>query len=242
MFVALQCYSGGMDTQRIVRTLVGAAIVIFGVILLLHNLNIIQFHYWRELWCGAGAIGLCVAGLILLFDKISVIWGSVMIALGVALAFRVFGAMEVQLWSVVIPAVIIGIGLQVTFRLSSGSGSRGVAKQRSKRHQSSDFLQADAFLSSSQLVETGTCKGGHLSAIFGGVDIDLRKADIASGSVLDVFTLCGGVTVILPDNVRIENRSMCILGGVDNKTNPDSHAKKVVYIDGTVILGGIEVR
>lgn len=231
-----------MDTQRIVRTLVGAAIVIFGVILLLHNLNIIQFHYWRELWCGAGAIGLCTAGLILLFDKISVIWGSVLIALGATLALRVFGTMEVSLWSVVIPAVIIGIGLQVVFRLSSGSDPRSAAKRGDKKRQPGGTLQADAFLSSSQLAETGAYKGGRVSAIFGGVDIDLRKADIANGSILDVFTLCGGVTVILPDNVKVENRSMCILGGVDNKTNPDRHAKKVVYIDGTVILGGIEVR
>jgi hypothetical protein len=75
-----------------------------------------------------------------------------------------------------------------------------------------------------------------------GVDLDLRQAKIKDGSVIEIFTFCGGVNITLPDDVIIENEVRGFLGGTDDKTLPKDSAKKTLYLKGECILGGLEIK
>ena len=88
----------------------------------------------------------------------------------------------------------------------------------------------------------GDYSGGSVTAIFGGVELDLRQAKIKDGTVIDVFTFCGGVNINMPDDVIVKNEVHGILGGSEDKTVSKSSAKKTIYLRGECVLGGLEVK
>lgn len=88
----------------------------------------------------------------------------------------------------------------------------------------------------------GDYAGGSATAIFGGVELDLRQAKIKDGAVIDIFTLCGGVSLSLPDDVIVKNEVRGILGGSEDKTMPKSSAKKTIILRGECVLGGLEIK
>jgi predicted membrane protein len=88
-------------------------------------------------------------------------------------------------------------------------------------------------------------KGGTITAVLGGVDINLLNADMQSPAVLDVTVLMGGVKIIVPAGWEVKNNVTTILGGVEERRQyiqTDASDKKVLILKGTTILGGIDVR
>ncbi len=61
---------------------------------------------------------------------------------------------------------------------------------------------------------------------------------------LQVFTLCGGVEVIVPPGLNVESHGIAIMGGFEHRGddyhNPDPHAP-TLRITGVAIMGGVEV-
>jgi hypothetical protein len=85
-------------------------------------------------------------------------------------------------------------------------------------------------------------RGGSMLAWLGGIDVDLRDAELAPGARLTVNTLFGGVAIKTPPGWRIESNAKVIAGGVDVKTpaqdDPDA---PVLILDGLAVFGGIAV-
>ncbi len=84
-------------------------------------------------------------------------------------------------------------------------------------------------------------------AVLGGVDLDFRDAVLPGKEVvLRVITVLGGVTVIVPPEMRvIDDGGIAFLGGRDfaggsaESAGPDS---PVLRVQGTCVLGGIDVK
>ena len=87
-------------------------------------------------------------------------------------------------------------------------------------------------------------KGGDVVAIMGGAEINVTKADISTKAVIDVFTMFGGTKIIVPPDWDVQSNVVAIFGGVDDKRPPSSltNLSKVIYLEGTCIFGGIEIR
>ena len=49
-------------------------------------------------------------------------------------------------------------------------------------------------------------QGGELTAVLGGCDIDLRQAAIDGEAVIDVFAICGGIEIRVPEDWTIVGR------------------------------------
>ena len=82
-----------------------------------------------------------------------------------------------------------------------------------------------------------------LTAVFGGVKCDLRKAIINENQVINCSATFGGIDIYVPSDVQVKVSSTSIFGGVDNKyKKDDSEKKKTVYIEATCIFGGVEVK
>lgn len=87
-------------------------------------------------------------------------------------------------------------------------------------------------------------KGGDVTAFMGGAEINLTQADFKGRVMIDNFNMFGGTKLIVPPDWDVQSGVVAIFGGVDDKrppapiTNPD----KVLYIDGTCIFGGVEIR
>ena len=79
--------------------------------------------------------------------------------------------------------------------------------------------------------------------MFGGVKCDLRNAIIDSDVVINASSTFGGIEIYVPSNVKIKIKSMPIFGGVENKaktkTDENSHT---IYINGTAVFGGVEIK
>ena len=87
--------------------------------------------------------------------------------------------------------------------------------------------------------------GADLSALFGGIDMNLKNALIVKDVTIDVKAIFGGVDLIMPPNVRVVVDVNPILGGVDNGARAplgaDEHTP-TVYIRGTCLFGGVDVK
>jgi predicted membrane protein len=85
-------------------------------------------------------------------------------------------------------------------------------------------------------------RGGEVTAMFGGCELDLRDANIASEAVLTTFALCGGITVKVPIDWTVEMEGTPILGGFDEKTAVPKDRSKRLIVRGYAIMGGVEIR
>lgn len=85
--------------------------------------------------------------------------------------------------------------------------------------------------------------GADLYAVFGGIDLDLRKANIEDGAIINLYSIFGGSTLLLPEGYNFEVSSSSFFGGNENKINNEYEKKnKTVYINCLSIFGGNELK
>lgn len=83
--------------------------------------------------------------------------------------------------------------------------------------------------------------GASLNAIFGELKCDLRDSKITKDIVINATSVFGGMTILVPEDVNIITTATPIFGGVDNKAK-NSKNENTIYIKGTVLFGGIEIK
>jgi hypothetical protein len=84
--------------------------------------------------------------------------------------------------------------------------------------------------------------GGSMLAWFGGIVVDPRDAELASGARLSVHALFGGIVLKMPPTWRIESTTKSLSGGVAVRApvsdDPDA---PVLTLDGMAVFGGVAV-
>ena len=229
-----------MKKNFLVRAFFGITIAALGGVLLLRNLEIIKFDSWNVFWGTVWSVGLVLAGLMTIFSSRRAslrVWGLLLMTIGVSIGLGAYGVINISVWKIFWPVVLIAVGLMMVF--SIGSGNR--KKYEKSASDSIDNEKVAIFYGEESRVK-GDYAGGSVTAIFGGVDLDLRQAKIKDGAVIDIFTFCGGVSISLPDDVIVKNEVRGILGGSEDKTVSKSSAKKTIYLRGECVLGGLEVK
>lgn len=90
--------------------------------------------------------------------------------------------------------------------------------------------------------ESKAFRGGSMLAWFGGVDADLRGAELASGARLSVGALFGGIQLIVPEGWRLETSIKAVAGGYDvGGRGPEDPDAPLLVIDGYALCGGVAV-
>ncbi len=212
------------------RAIAGLILISVGAFILLNNLGYLNFRitdfidFWQLLLIGIGAFQL-VTG-----NKKG---GFVLISIGV-----IFWALDYyhlsfrDYWPIILIAIGVGFFL------------------RSRAHQSEPSEDGDidivAILAGSQKkINSKEFSGGKLSSVLGGVELDLRQSSLSQGqSMLDVFTVMGGVKIFLPDDWVVNFEGTNILGGFSDKRahKPTEYFGNVLTIKGMVIMGGVELN
>ena len=86
-------------------------------------------------------------------------------------------------------------------------------------------------------------RGGSLLAWFGGIEVDLRSAELAPGARLSVHAFFGGIELTTPPHWRIESQVKAVAGGIDAQAPaPQDQDAPVLHLDGVALFGGVEVR
>lgn len=218
------------------RTLWGIAIVALGVGFLLDTLGLASFGslmgtYWPILIILAGVLlyinnprhyatpaFIVVVGTLFLLDRLDVIG-------------------DINVFQVIWPLALVWVGLSILFQ-----GSKTRAPRTETTKESNTNLNA-VLAGLENHVTSPDYQGGSITAILGGVGLDLRKADIKTKARLDITTFCGGVEIRVPENWRVQVSGTPVLGGWENTAaKPTSKDAPVLEITTTCMLGGIEIK
>jgi hypothetical protein len=81
-------------------------------------------------------------------------------------------------------------------------------------------------------------------ALMGGIELDLRYAQFSEREItIQAFTLMGGVSIIVPDDIDVDVSGIGFMGGFDHQASgaglPGAPRVKVI---GFAMMGGVEVR
>lgn len=121
------------------------------------------------------------------------------------------------------------------------------ADYSSPSYSSDDVLNISAvFGSVNRVVTSKNFKGGEVSSVFGGVELNLMKAELSGTAVLDVAAVMGGLEIIVPANWKVRVDITTILGGVDDKRPvefiPNDESDKILVLTGSCVFGGVEIK
>lgn len=113
-------------------------------------------------------------------------------------------------------------------------------------YSNEEFVDSVAvFGATKKVIVSKNFRGGDLTSLFGGHEIDLRQADIQGRVTLDVTQIFGGTKLILPSNWHVKSEMTAFFGGIEDKRQMSSvtvDAEKVLVLEGTSIFGGIDIR
>ena len=219
-----------MKKSLFLRVFFGLMIIVLGGILLLQNLGIINHDMWQYYGSVFWGLAITVAGVLMtVANRHFWVVGMPLVVVGVGMILRGVGIVDINLWKLFWPVCIIAMGLAIMFR------------PKSSRQQSAEVDKVAVFYGETSRI-TGDYEGGSLTAMFGGIDLDLRKAKIQDGSVIEVMVICGGINIVVPEGVIVENNVRGILGDSDNKTTAAASAKTRLQVRGECILGGLEIK
>lgn len=79
--------------------------------------------------------------------------------------------------------------------------------------------------------------------IFGGVNIDLRKAAIpADGMVIDTVAVFGGVEILVPPGVRVQVEGVAVFGGYNRPRASLDESGPLIRVRGVALFGGVDIK
>jgi len=229
-----------------------------GALLLCFNMGILSlewksfFFSWPMLVFAIGAFCICqfqfiagliamAAGIFFLIGKTSVMYPNIQVE---------------QLMSNFWPAIFIVAGIVIimsflvrpkVFRYGvccKGSGKDNFKHIESENNNGKINYKL-VFSASEQVILDPVFKGGTIEAVFGGLELDLRRTTLDEGkTTLNVKAVFGGVELAVPDSWEIELVSKSFAGGVSDsrlKSRDIDHSRKLVII-AECVFGGIELR
>ena len=218
----------------------GIVLVIIGVIVGLNALNITNINIFFNGWWTLFIIIPSLIGLLKEKDKTGNIIGLI---IGVVLLLGVQNIIDFDLiWKLILPVIIIIVGLSLIFGNNLNKKiNNEIKKINNKKGKNEEYCST--FSEQKIDFDDEEFKGASLTAVFGGITLDLRKAKINEDVVIDTTSVFGGIDIYVPDNIKIKVKSTSIFGGVDNKKiKNDNEKEHIIYINASCIFGGVDIK
>ena len=221
------------------QVILGVFVIGIGMLFLLDNLNIFDFHRAISFWPAV----FILIGVVKLLDTRSpngILLGLVFTGIGVGLTLNRLGYLNFSLHTV-LPLLAIGAGCVMVFR--SLTGRRTVETAMRGDDGSDSIVEATAVLGGwVRRVNSQSFRGGEVTAVMGGCELDLRNSSIVGEAVINVFVAMGGITLKVPADWTVILHGTPIMGGFDEKTVAPPNGSKRLIVKGYAIMGGVEVR
>jgi len=221
----------------------GVILTLFGVALLLDHLGIISFDRLWRFW----PLVLIFAGAVNFRSPERRFWGIILLFAGAILQFNQLGLSHFG-WGDFWPFLLIAAGLLLMWNALDARKRRAESSPASNDPRTT-LNEAVVFGGLERRMTSQDFQGGDVTAIFGGVELDLTEANIqANEAILAVTAIFGGVEVRVPRTWQVAFRGAPIFGGIEDKTrtarvdDPASPNLKTLVITGAVIFGGLEIK
>lgn len=229
------------------RNLAAILLIVAGGILFLETFDIVDINLkyyifsWKTL--------LIAIGLVVIVSSNNKLPGIIMVGLGFLFWMPSIFDYNVRLSQIFWPVILIAIGLIIISRRNKHDFmSKGRNPERSEdgSYHSEYIDDVSIFGGGVKRFSSPNLKGGNITAIFGGSEIDLNSTTMAAeGAVIDMFTMFGGTKLIVPGSWQVKSEATSLFGGFTDKRHikPDQvFGDKVLLIKGVVVFGGVEIK
>jgi predicted membrane protein len=234
-----------MKTNIEKRVLLGFVLLFAGVALMLRFFDIIPFNipYYFFSWKSL----LVLLGIVFIISERNKTTGFVLFTIGSV--FLLADIMHKNFWEVVqfvIPLALIVAGLAILLRKQSFQRKEINLPEGAEIN---DLINdVNIFGGGEKKVKSENFKGGQLTAIFGGSEIDLRASEMASGvNAIDILCIFGGASLKVPEGWHVKSEVTALFGGFSDERSKHSrelpsNPEKLLYLKGLVLFGGVEVK
>lgn len=219
------------------QAVLGALIVVLGLLLTLDNLNVLEadriLQFWPLIFVAVGLAKVTQS------DTTSGrVFGGVLILLGAVLTADEVWSVDVDIerwW----PLALVAVGGFIVYRAMYGGG---VCAPGATASQDSDVSEFAFWSGKVRRNASPGFRRADLTAVMGGVELDLRGASTApQEAVIDVFVWWGGIEITVPPDWAVSNQVVVIMGGADDSSTGTQDAKNRLVVRGFCIMGGVEI-
>ncbi len=226
------------------RITLGIILIMIGGLFLLNSLDIVDFRVSRIIF--SGPFILFIIGILIMVNSGKRALGGILAGAGLLwLLPRIFPDIDFGP-NLFVPVLLILLGVYMIIKHSQ-------RRRENESFISDEFLKKDfvddvsVFGGGNKIIRSDNFKGGSITAIFGGSEIDLTGCKLAEGvSVLDVVAIFGGTTILVPQNWDVQLNVTPLFGGFSNKAlklpNVEIDKTRTLIIKGVAIFGGGEVK
>lgn len=220
----------------------GLFLILVGVVLGLNAFGITNINLFFDGWWTVFIIVPSLNGLIKGEDRTGALIGLI---IGVFLLLSCQDVIDFSLFvKLFIPVILITIGLSIIFK---DKAKDVVVKKMGKinaKEIDMEYTYTSTFSEEKINLDNEKLENCAINSIFGSVSLDLRNAIIDEDIVINNYVVFGGVTIKVPKDVNVVVKTTSIFGGVDNKTgrNKSKENVKTIYIKGTILFGGIDIK
>lgn len=236
------------DPLFLTRLLVGLWVIALGGIFLAGNLGWLDTHQtFRVFW----PLLLVLVGTSMVVQPSTQRthrWGWVIIGIGTWIFFDKIGWLNVSLWQLAFPMVLLGIGGMLVWRAFSGPPQEGAAAAAAEPEivdEHSEYVRSFSVMSGTELRPVSRpFRGADLSAVMAGVKLDLTAARMEGDvATIEIFAFWGGMEIYVPPDWTVTSKVASLMGGFVDKRRPTSTvATKTLVITGLIVMSGIEVK
>jgi|CXWL01.1.fsa_nt_gi hypothetical protein len=219
------------------RFALGLAAIVVGVLFLGRNLDWYSLAPWRPWW---PALILVLATTRLLRGATA--QGLLWLAIGGGLLANNLLRTPISFGHAVVPLVLVAVGVLFV--------TRAVSDPTATAEGTGATIQGLAVMGG--VVRTNRSRafrGGEVTAVMGGAEIDLRGAELAAeGATIDILAFWGGVEIYVPRGWQVDCRVIPFMGGVDDTTRPDAVSTTAtddtvprLLVRGLALMGGVQI-
>ena len=232
------------------QVILGLMIVVFGLALTADNIGWMEAGDILRFW----PLAIIAVGLAKLFQSDSragQIFGGLIILLGATLTAESVFRVRVHIWEWW-PLAIVAFGIlimsrafapPVPGRLGTKFGGEPGVPDSVAPSGDAEISEFAMWSGIQRRIASSAFKRGDLTAIMGGIEVDLRQAATANGeATIDVFALWGGIEITVPPDWKVSNRVTPIMGGAEDSSSGTQAARNHLIVRGFAIMGGIEIK
>ena len=223
------------------RILLGGILVIVGAFLLLGSMDIFDFSISHIIF--SWPFFFTVIGLFILLNTNKKVFGGILCGIGIFFLLpRIVPGIHYH-GGIVFPVILISLGVYIILnhrRKESLRTGDGFYKK--------DIIDdVSVFGGGTKIISSDNFRGGNVTAVFGGSEINLISCKLAEGEqIIDVLVVFGGTTILVPKDWNVVVNVTSILGGFSDKSIKDPNflpdQSRTLHIKGLALFGGGEIK
>ena len=217
----------------------GIVLVSIGIIFALNSLDITNIDIFFDGWWTLFIIVPCTINL--LTERDNFVGNAPGIFIGVFLLLCCRGILQFSMiWKLLLPILVVIVGLKLILKGLFGRGEDTfeieIDCEDNESHKTSAIFSAHRINYDGMVFQST-----ELNVVFGGVQLDLRKAIIEGDCTVRANSIFGGITILVPEDVNVKINNSSVFGGCSNKTAENSGAH-TIYVHCNSIFGGVSVK